>query len=202
MPVPDSFVSGVGIFRLNCRPAMDNDWTGTTQPGFAGGVAPPIGRVARRVVACLPPRRPENRVRILLLTNDETLSSAVQSWLLSAGHECRSLRQPPSATDVAWQPDAMLVDGSLGLGATVDALERLRQSGSHRPELTPTEWQVIALLAAEPQRAVPRALVAQLIGDGREASANAVAVHLYNLRRKLGRHAIETIRGRGFRLRP
>ncbi|MBS0443985.1 MAG: winged helix-turn-helix domain-containing protein, partial [Proteobacteria bacterium] len=33
------------------------------------------------------------------------------------------------------------------------------------------------------------------------ASDNAVAVHLYNLRRKLGRHAIETIRGRGFRLK-
>ena len=70
-------------------------------------------------------------------------------------------------------------------------------------ELTPLEWQVITLLASRSDRAVPRSEVARLIGaEGAEASDNAVAVHLYNLRRKLGRHAIETIRGRGFRLKP
>jgi DNA-binding response OmpR family regulator len=70
-------------------------------------------------------------------------------------------------------------------------------------ELTPLEWQVIALLSNHADRAVPRAELARLIGGGGiEASDNAVAVHLYNLRRKLGRHAIETIRGRGFRLKP
>lgn len=69
-------------------------------------------------------------------------------------------------------------------------------------ELTPLEWRVVARLAHEDGRAVARAEIARLIGgDGGDASANAVAVHLYNLRRKLGRHAIETIRGRGFRLR-
>jgi DNA-binding response OmpR family regulator len=69
-------------------------------------------------------------------------------------------------------------------------------------ELTPFEWQVIALLATQPDRVVPREEIARLIGGDAKASDNAVAVHLYNLRRKLGRHAIETIRGRGFRLRP
>lgn len=69
-------------------------------------------------------------------------------------------------------------------------------------ELTPFEWQVIALLAGQEGRVVSRADIAQLIGGDAVASDNAVAVHLYNLRRKLGRHAIETIRGRGFRLRP
>ena len=68
-------------------------------------------------------------------------------------------------------------------------------------ELTPFEWQVIALLAGQEGRVVSRAEIARLIGGETDASDNAVAVHLYNLRRKLGRHAIETIRGRGFRLR-
>jgi DNA-binding response OmpR family regulator len=69
-------------------------------------------------------------------------------------------------------------------------------------ELTPLEWRVARRLLDEAGRAVARAEIARLIGgDSGEASDNAVAVHLYNLRRKLGRDAIETIRGRGFRLR-
>lgn len=69
--------------------------------------------------------------------------------------------------------------------------------------LTPAEWRVVALLSDGQGHAVPRALIARTIaGEDGEASDNAVAVHLYNLRRKLGRHTIETIRGRGFRLRP
>lgn len=69
-------------------------------------------------------------------------------------------------------------------------------------ELTPLEWRVVERLAVQGGRAVARAEIAQLIGGGDgTASDNAVAVHLYNLRRKLGRHAIETIRGRGFRLK-
>lgn len=68
--------------------------------------------------------------------------------------------------------------------------------------LTPAEWRVVALLASGRGQAVARAELARTIGgDTGEASDNAVAVHLYNLRRKLGRHSIETIRGRGFRLR-
>ncbi len=69
-------------------------------------------------------------------------------------------------------------------------------------ELTPLEWRVARRLAEEAGRAVTRAEIARLIGgEGGDASDNAVAVHLYNLRRKLGRDTIETIRGRGFRLR-
>lgn len=68
--------------------------------------------------------------------------------------------------------------------------------------LTPLEWRVARRLAAEDGRAVTRAEIARLIGgEAGDASDNAVAVHLYNLRRKLGRDAIETIRGRGFRLK-
>lgn len=91
-----------------------------------------------------------------------------------------------------WTGGALVIDlagGSVHLGGAA-------------VELTPFEWQVIALLAGQEGRVVSRAEIARLIGGEAMASDNAVAVHLYNLRRKLGRHAIETIRGRGFRLRP
>ncbi len=84
----------------------------------------------------------------------------------------------------------------------VDVDRQFIQLNGVTVELTPFEWQVIRLLANRPDRVVSRAEIAQLIGGDASASDNAVAVHLYNLRRKLGRHAIETIRGRGFRLRP
>lgn len=80
------------------------------------------------------------------------------------------------------------------------ARQAIRLNGA-AVELTPFEWQVIALLAGQEGRVVSRAEIARMIGGESDASDNAVAVHLYNLRRKLGRHAIETIRGRGFRLR-
>lgn len=91
------------------------------------------------------------------------------------------------------------MDGEL----VIDRVHETVLVDGRRVDLTPIEWRVVAALAAHAARAVPRAEIARLIGgDGGEASDNAVAVHLYNLRRKLGRHAIETIRGRGFRLRP
>ena len=68
--------------------------------------------------------------------------------------------------------------------------------------LTPLEWRVVERLADRSGRAVARSEIAQVIGRAdAPASDNAVAVHLYNLRRKLGRDAIETIRGHGFRLK-
>ena len=90
----------------------------------------------------------------------------------------------------------------MGGDLLIDLAGRSVRLGGAAVELTPFEWQVIALLAEQEGRVVSRAQIARLIGGAIDASDNAVAVHLYNLRRKLGRHAIETIRGRGFRLRP
>ncbi|WP_341888633.1 winged helix-turn-helix domain-containing protein [Variovorax sp. YR752] len=90
----------------------------------------------------------------------------------------------------------------LGGELDIDLVREVAMLDGVRVDLTPIEWRITATLAAHEAHAVPRAALARLIGgDAGEASDNAVAVHLYNLRRKLGRHAIETIRGRGFRLR-
>jgi DNA-binding response OmpR family regulator len=99
----------------------------------------------------------------------------------------RAQADPPSQ----WLGGDLLID---------TARQAVRLNGAPI-ELTPFEWQVIALLAGQEGRVVSRADIARMIGGESDASDNAVAVHLYNLRRKLGRHAIETIRGRGFRLR-
>ncbi|ABD90428.1 response regulator [Rhodopseudomonas palustris] len=42
----------------------------------------------------------------------------------------------------------------------------------------------------------------RLYGWGDEVESNAVEVHVHNLRAKLGRAAIETVRGIGYRMRP
>ena len=85
---------------------------------------------------------------------------------------------------------------------TLDADRPLALVRGRAVDLTPLEWRVARRLAEAAGHAVTRAEIARLIGgDGGDASDNAVAVHLYNLRRKLGRDAIETIRGLGFRLK-
>jgi two-component system, OmpR family, response regulator len=85
---------------------------------------------------------------------------------------------------------------------SIDTERQCVQRAGRPVALTAAEWRVVAVLANGTGHAVPRAEIARILGgDSGDASDNAVAVHLYNLRRKLGRHAIETIRGRGFRLR-
>ena len=41
----------------------------------------------------------------------------------------------------------------------------------------------------------------RLYGWQEEVESNAVEVHVHNLRNKIGRHAIETLRGIGYRMR-
>lgn len=197
-------------------------------------------------------------MRLLLVTEDETLAASLLARLQSAGHAAQWQRQVPWST-LDSDHDLLAIDGALwrtaeaaGLGGEgtsvpmilldepvspergaragieamvervlawaertalgtaqrlmggellVDIERQFIQVNGVTVELTPFEWQVITLLARRPDRVVSRPEIAQLIGGETTASDNAVAVHLYNLRRKLGRHAIETIRGRGFRLR-
>ncbi|MFT3954416.1 MAG: winged helix-turn-helix domain-containing protein [Piscinibacter sp.] len=136
--------------------------------------------------------------------------------VLLAGEACADLpgaEQIDAGSEVALIAERLMALGTASAQRSGERwldgeliIDRVRETVllDGRPvDLTPIEWRVVAALSAHAARAVPRAEIARLIGgDAGEASDNAVAVHLYNLRRKLGRHAIETIRGRGFRLRP
>jgi DNA-binding response OmpR family regulator len=67
--------------------------------------------------------------------------------------------------------------------------------------LTECEWTLLVALGRCGGSALPRhRLIALLAGTGVAPSGNALNIHLCNLRRKLGRDVIQTIRGRGYRL--
>jgi DNA-binding response OmpR family regulator len=67
--------------------------------------------------------------------------------------------------------------------------------------LTDCEWILLAALARCGGNALPRhTLISLLSRTGVVPSGNALNIHLCNLRRKLGKDVIQTIRGRGYRL--
>lgn len=78
--------------------------------------------------------------------------------------------------------------------------ELVRLSG--RPVLlTPKEWALLRVMAARPEHVHTReALLDALYGFDEEADSNTLEVFVSRLRRKLGRDAIATLRGQGYRL--
>lgn len=64
------------------------------------------------------------------------------------------------------------------------------------------EFMVLAALMERPSVLNSKSdLEEQLYGWQEEVESNAVEVHIHNLRAKIGRHAIETVRGLGYRMR-
>jgi two-component system phosphate regulon response regulator PhoB len=79
--------------------------------------------------------------------------------------------------------------------------ERLQvQIGDRTVVVTRTQFQILALLVAEPGRAFHR-LELVTRGIGNLVSDRTVDVHIKDLRRKLGQHGrrIEAVRGIGYR---
>jgi DNA-binding response OmpR family regulator len=67
--------------------------------------------------------------------------------------------------------------------------------------LSPREYALLEALLGTPDQAVPRArLQAAAYGWGDEVESNALEVHIHNLRRKLGKDRIQTVRGIGYQL--
>jgi len=90
---------------------------------------------------------------------------------------------------------------------TID-LERHRVSrGGTNLQLTPTEFDLLYILARHPGRVFTRAELLNLLWDTAfEGSLNTIDVHIHNLRKKLGtapdgKSYIETVRGVGYRWR-
>ncbi|GEL41869.1 DNA-binding response regulator [Methylorubrum extorquens] len=64
------------------------------------------------------------------------------------------------------------------------------------------EFMVLAALMERPNVLRSKAeLEERLYGWQEEVESNAVEVHVHNLRAKIGKHAIETVRGLGYRMR-
>jgi two-component system OmpR family response regulator len=69
-------------------------------------------------------------------------------------------------------------------------------------ELTAREWSILQALALRPGRIVSRSDIQYLIRsfDDAALASNAIEVHVSNLRAKLGKGLIETVRGLGYKI--
>lgn len=67
--------------------------------------------------------------------------------------------------------------------------------------LTPREWAILDRLSRRPGQTVTRSELEEAVyGFGEEVESNAIEAHVSRLRAKLGRAAVETVRGFGYRM--
>lgn len=84
---------------------------------------------------------------------------------------------------------------SIDLARTVVTLE------GQAVELTAKEWALLRVMATRPDRIHSReSLQDALYGLEADASSNTLEVFISNLRRKIGRDRIQTLRGLGYKL--
>lgn len=85
----------------------------------------------------------------------------------------------------------------------VDLAARSVNRHGQRIDVTAREWAVLEVLVRRLGRIVLRNDLERLVlGGDAELASNALEVHISSLRRKLGRDAIETVRGLGYRIDP
>ncbi|MCX8114940.1 MAG: response regulator transcription factor [Burkholderiaceae bacterium] len=145
------------------------------------------------------------RAPVLLLTARDRLDDRVEG--LDAGAD-DYLVKPFELAELAARvravarrasgaPQSLLVAGRVELDP---AARRVTVDG--RPvDLTAREYALLEALLRRAGRIVSRADLEQLLyGYDGEIASNAIEVHLSSLRRKLGRDAIETVRGMGYRM--
>lgn len=83
----------------------------------------------------------------------------------------------------------------------LDVSAREVRKGGQAVSLSRREFAVLQALMERPGRILSRSrLEERLYGWDEEVGSNAVEVHVHNLRAKLGRELIETVRGEGYRV--
>ena len=89
------------------------------------------------------------------------------------------------------------------LGVTLDPATHAVTRDGREIDLSPKEFSLLQLLIERPGTIHSRAQIEErLYGWGEEVESNAVEVHIYGLRRKLGADFILNVRGVGYRVRP
>lgn len=87
-------------------------------------------------------------------------------------------------------------------GITVEPARKAVSRNGTGLNLSRREYALLEALIQRPGRVLSRSqLEARLYGWNEEIGSNALEVHIHNLRAKIGRDAIETVRGLGYRLR-
>lgn len=145
------------------------------------------------------------RVPVLLLTARDRLDDRIEG--LDAGAD-DYLIKPFELAELAARvravarraggaPQPLLAAGRVALDP---AARRVTVDG-RAVDLTAREYALLEALLRRAGRIVSRADLEQLLyGYDGEIASNAIEVHLSSLRRKLGRDAIETVRGMGYRI--
>jgi len=83
----------------------------------------------------------------------------------------------------------------------IDSNARAVSRGGKPVNLTAREWALLDALITRSGRVVSKSdLDALLTGFKGEAASNSLEVHVFNLRRKLGREIVQTVRGVGYRI--
>lgn len=94
-------------------------------------------------------------------------------------------------------PNPLLRFGTI----TVDVARRIVSVDGRSAELTAREWAVFERLLRHPSAIVAKAEIEDSLYEfGAEIESNAVEVYVSRLRKKLGRDAIRTVRGAGYRI--
>lgn len=89
-------------------------------------------------------------------------------------------------------------------GIEIDRLTHVAKADDQELRLTPTEYQLLWILAQQPGRAFSRnELMGHCRGDDTVSFERTIDVHIRSLRQKLGNRSevIETVRGVGYRFR-
>jgi len=107
------------------------------------------------------------------------------------------LRRVERAAALTNRPDASVVLGGLEIN---HAERRVRRNGED-VHLTPTEFDLLACLAAEPNAVLSRERLLAEVWDWQDAAGTrTVDSHVKSLRRKLGAKLLRTVHGVGYAL--
>jgi len=152
-------------------------------------------------------RARQSLVPVLLITARDTLSDRVEGLDLGADDylvkpfdlEELSARIRAALRREARQPAVALRHGAV----TLDPAGKSAMLDGQLLALTAREFAVLHALMRRPGQIVSRAQLEEaLYGWGEEVESNAIEVHIYNLRKKLGSGFITTVRNQGSGLAP
>src|SRR5450759_2308564 len=147
-----------------------------------------------------------NRIPVLILTARDTVADRVKG--LDAGAD-DYLGKPFDLDELAARVRAIVRrrDGRATSSLTHNGIvldpAALTATVAGKPiSLSRREFAVLAALMERPEAIRSKTdLEERLSGWQEEIESNAVEVHIHNLRSKIGRDAIETVRGLGYRMR-
>jgi two-component system OmpR family response regulator len=155
---------------------------------------------------CRSVRQKGNHVPILMLTARAEVPERVAG--LDAGAD-DYLAKPFDLSELLARVRALgrrasIAEGIVRVGPlVVDRSERRASLDGRKLDLTPREFALLAYLARQAGRVVPRTeLLVKVWETSFDPGSNVVEAHVKNLREKMGDHAalIETVRGIGYRL--